>query len=309
MVTPAGIYTAANPASASAATLLNGSPTGLLSAGQVRLYPGVPSGTPYPVPYSVSYYTGTAGTAGWITSILETPVWNTFSGPMTGFSSTVDTTYFDSNNGTYGVSNYLYLALRGKLFCLSGLQLDTPLASNIAGYLATGIYTDANANQIPVTVATEDGTPVTLVSNITDNGVHAYTFAGTVNGLYGSAVNPTTGFPTTADGKLPVIPGTSGLNITVLSTSPVSNLRNSQGLVYAAYTAAYSATTQELLVLQNNVVLARYPALAGLPSGPLQFSWDLYRFPTGSSTEILSLVVTGSDATVALPVATWTDLT
>ncbi len=89
--------------------------------------------------------------------------------------------------------------------------------------------------------------------------------------------------------------GTQGLNITGLATLPFAN----GGITY---TAAYSLTTHEILILKNSSVVDRIEAFEGLPSGQLQLTWYPY---TENSVAHLVLVAAGSDATVEVPIDTW----
>jgi hypothetical protein len=91
--------------------------------------------------------------------------------------------------------------------------------------------------------------------------------------------------PGKVDYLAPVVAGTEGLSITkvVSIASGTSDI----------YTAAFSATTREILVLKNSSVVGIVPLFAGLPSGRLDLVW----FNTGAG---LLLVASGDDGVVTI---------
>jgi hypothetical protein len=87
------------------------------------------------------------------------------------------------------------------------------------------------------------------------------------------------------------------MNIIQVATYAGTNPNNN-----AVYTAAYSANTRELLILNNQTVVTKIPAFEGMPSGKVKLVWYV---TSSAGNEYLNLAVSGSDATVTLPVAQW----
>ncbi len=179
-----------------------------------------------------------------------------------------------------GGSNYVYLSTG-----IGAFRLTPSLVAQGPSVIGTAL-TNGTVGGQSIMLKTQDDTLIGPVSAYSNNSSTAYGFAGTTKGLYGSSVAVASGIP--SGGTLPLIAGTQGLNITSLATTATSY----SGVVY---TAAYSATTNEILILQNLSLTARIPALSGLPSGTLQLTWYPY------STHLV-LVIAGSDATVEYPV-------
>ncbi len=150
---------------------------------------------------------------------------------------------------------------------------------------------NAADNSSIVIQASDTSLVINPVSAISDSGTNVV-FGGTANGLYASNVTAS-GAPTaTGDGQtLTLVSGTQGLSITRLAT--YGSLIGG-----SVYTAAYSANTREVLVLRGTTVVSRVSAFAGLPSGDPRLT--LYK----DSSTALYLVVTGSDASVKIPIST-----
>jgi len=236
------------------------------------------------------------------------PKWTTLSS-MLGLSqgSQLQTALNKLDQAVTGVAtdaaNYAYLA--------SGIgtyRLDSTLLGQTPNDLGND-FTNGNDGAKPtshsILLQTEDGTLIGPVSTYSDTSSKAFTFAGTTRGLYASSVATATTSATqagtpTGDGKLPILTETTGLNISTVVTLPHAAISYFQG-PNTAYTAAYSATSNEILIYKDLSQAARLPALAGLPSGTLQLSWHVYK----DTVSHLLLVVAGTDATVEYPVDTW----
>lgn len=83
----------------------------------------------------------------------------------------------------------------------------------------------------------------------------------------------------------PLVAGTEGLSI-----SKVVSVGSGTSDIY---TAAYSTTTREILILKNSSIVGTVPLFAGLPSGRLDLVW----FTSGSS---ILLVASGDDGVVTI---------
>jgi len=242
---------------------------------------------------TISYYAG-PGIVGGVKVNAETK-WSTFESLMSSVSSTKDLLNGKLVRGFTATNRFLFLTTPIGMY-----RISADLIGQDAAKLGKNLTSGKDANDRTIVVDPADKSlvigPVSAYSDATDtsDGTKAYVFGGTYRGLYGCAVAPVSGTPV-ASTTLPLVPGTSGLEITQVSTSPIAN-----GDV--VYTAAYSSTTRSLLIFQNLVLTRTIPAFAGLPTGTPQFSW----YTVGTSpTKTLYLVAAGLDATVQYPVAQW----
>jgi len=227
------------------------------------------------------------------------PTWTTLSSMMNlSQGSTLQTALSKLNQAVSGVatdgSNYAYISTG-----IGAYRLQSALLGQTASALGTDLTNGTDSNGNSILLATEDGALIGPVSTYSDTTSKAFAFAGTNKGLYATAVATATGIPSTGDAKLPLLPETAGMNITSLNTRSYSTFF---GAGNVAYTAAYSASTNEILVYKDLTLLKRISVLAGVPSGTPQFCW--YSYFSGSTAYML-LVITGTDATVEYPVDSW----
>jgi hypothetical protein len=254
---------------------------------------------------ALAYYYGPGLTAGFAASSSSTtgdfnsgnPKWSTLSAMLNlSSSATLQNALNKLDQAVYGVASdnkaYVYLSTGIGTF-----RLDSTLVGQNTSALGDNLANGKDNNQQSILVATDDGSLIGPVSTYSDGSATAYAFAGTGKGLFASTVGPTTGIPDS--GKLSVVAGTSGLNITSLATRAFA----AAGPNFA-YTAAYSASSREVLIYQNLTLIKRISALAGLPSGTPQFTWYQYNTSAPATTHLL-LVITGTDATVEYEAATW----
>ena len=228
------------------------------------------------------------------------PTWTTLTAMLSlNQGSSLQTALNKLNQAVLGVAtdgyNYAYLSTG-----IGTIRLDTSLLNSAAAdptTLGTNLQNGNDGHGNSILVATSDGTLVGPVSTYSNKSSQAFAFAGTTKGLYGSSVTIDKGLP--SNGTLPLLGDTLGLNITSLATRAYST---SYGAPDKAYTAAYSATTNEVLIYKNLNLFKRLPALAGLPSGTPQFTWYVY---SSSGTTYLVLVIAGSDATVEYQADNW----
>lgn len=230
---------------------------------------------------SLAYYYGAGRTAGVQTTSSGT-TWETLDElistsnelkeKLTGqvIRSVVSTPYF----GVLSTSI-------GSFRVESGMLNDNDALSNA--------LTSGKFNGVSIDVEPSDTSlSVTPVSAYSDGSTTGLVFEGTAKGLYAGNVNATTGVPTSADGTLPLVSDTLGLNITKLAT--YGSLVGGN-----VVTVAYSDSSRELLVLHGTTVFTRYSAFEGLPSGDLRLALYL----VGST---LYAAVSGTDATVRINV-------
>jgi|GEM_PF-3459668 len=230
------------------------------------------------------------------------PTWTTLTSMLSlSPGSTLETALNKLNQAVSGVAtdaaNYVYISTG-----IGAYRLDSSLLGQGTSQLGIDLTNGNDGNGNSILLATEDGSLIGPVSTYSDTSSKAFAFAGTTKGLYAAAVAPASGIPS-GDGKLQLLTETSGLNITGLQTLPHLASSSTNG-PNTAYTVAYSATTNEVLIYNDLSLVTRLSALAGLPSGTLNFTWHLYN--NGSGREYLLLVIAGSDATVEYPVNSWT---
>lgn len=231
---------------------------------------------------SLAYYWGAGLNAGLSASTAYSSValpssWTTMSSlssslqsQLSGLSQAITAVASD------GGSNYAYLATGLGSYIVPASQISTLDPSTVSSLTV---------------LSTADGTLIGPLTTYSNGSSVAYTFAGTTKGLYAAPVNVSTGVPTSSDGKLDLVSGTSGLNITSLYTAGYNSV---------PLTVAYSATTGQVLIFVYSSLVFTYPTLAGLPSGTPQFT--MYSTNLGGSTYIVYLVITGTDATVRVPI-------
>jgi hypothetical protein len=270
--TSQGIYTQSSSTSAFTNQVL----TGLSSIPAV-----IDSGTATVGSDSLKYYYGSGLNAG--VMVGSDTTWKTVADDLLNLSSDLKDKLQGQIIRGLAVSqgNVGVLSTSLGAYCIvPGMLTDS---TELGNDLSNG--TDTNGNSIilqPSDTSLLFG-PVSVYSN----GDGTYYFGGTPKGLYGGQATGT-GLPT--GGVLNLIAGTAGLNITKLATyeSTFNNL---------VYTAAYSATSREVLVVSNLGLTKRIPVFAGLPSGDLRLTF----YKDGSNN--LYLVVTGADATVKILIA------
>jgi hypothetical protein len=190
-------------------------------------------------------------------------------------------------------TTYVYLSTSVGTFRIASDLLDSVGAADPSA-IANNLKNAKDQANLTMLIQPQDTTlvigPVSTFSDYPNPT--AYAFAGTANGLYSSAVNSTTGAPPGTEGMLNLVPGTLGMNITQVATFDAAIPNNA-----TVFTAAYSANTRELLILNNQTVVTRIPAFEGMPSGNVKLVWYI---TSSAGNNYLNLAISGSDATVRL---------
>jgi hypothetical protein len=270
----------------------------VLESGSTTIYS---TATPFNA-YRFAYYSGAGLSAGLL--VGSSTQWQTMDSLLALDSSFKDLIKGQFIRGFASASYYVYLSTSVGTFRIATDLLNSvaptgPSSINPSTIAANLKNAKDQANLTMLIQPQDTSLVIGPVSTFSDNAVPgtAYAFGGTANGLYSSTVDTVTGAPPGTDGTLTLVPGTQGMNIIQVATYAGTNPNNN-----AVYTAAYSANTRELLILNNQTVVTKIPAFEGMPSGKVKLVWYV---TSSAGNEYLNLAVSGSDATVTLPVAQW----